>query len=78
MLFDMQCNTSPKLHSALPPHCCYRKTNIIPTAEVTAGQTAYQQEQQILNSMESRDIQNLYLFNITADPYEKTDLSQVS
>ena len=71
MLFDMQWNTSPKLHSAL-------KTNIIPTAKVTAGQTAYQQEQQTLNNMDSSDIQNLYLFNITADPYEGTVLSQVS
>ena len=78
MLFDMQWNTSPKLHSALPPRCCYRKTDTIPTAEVTAGQTAYQQEQQTLNNMDSSDIQNLYLFNITADPYEGTVLSQVS
>ena len=51
---------------------------VILTAELTAGQAAYQQEQQTLNNMDSSDIQNLYLFNITADPYEKTDLSQVS
>jgi hypothetical protein len=42
------------------------------------GKAANDLEEEILNKMDPKDVQNIFLFNITADPYETTDLSQVS
>ena len=33
---------------------------------------------QTVNNMDPKELQNMFLFNITADPCETTDLSQVS
>ena len=51
---------------------------IVSTAQIKASQAAFQLEVQRLDSMDPSKVKNLHLFNITADPYEETDLSHFS
>lgn len=41
------------------------------------GRAAATLERQTFNRVDPSEAQNIYLFNITADPYETTDLSLV-
>ena len=67
--------TQPRVSQPIPPLLSYICTMYI---EVEASQAAFQLEVQRLDSMDPSEVKNFHLFNITADPYEETDLSHVS